>query len=79
MMLHNVLADSRGIHFEAVTCGPLTRGATDEGSQLHVDRTSSLPGSNTHTYFPYSVCIIKSVQTRSGFTAVVSFDSFTSV
>lgn len=55
MMLHNVLADSRGI------CGPLPRGATDEGSQLHVDvlrgvlyiRTSSLPGSNARpSYFP---------------------------
>lgn len=73
----------------------LCLGATDEGSQLCVDvprgvlyiRTSSLPESNTPppfssailTYFPYSVHIINSVLTGSGFRAIGSSDLFTSV
>lgn len=36
-MLHNFLADFRGIHFEAATCEPFSLGASDKWSQLCED------------------------------------------
>lgn len=94
-MLHNFLACSGGIHFEAATCELLPlghrRGVTavcgraprralyQELLPSWIKRPPSPLSSSIFTYFPDSAHIINSILTGRGFTAIGSSDLFTSV